>query len=267
MMDQTAISVCQHPDVFRYVTERIGKGAAMGAIYHEYPPVDQAIDRLVHGLARHVQERQAIPGEIPRDRWMAAARDLLLAGHLPLPEGYSAETNVDRLMRWTDPNYREVFIGLPMPLDSVAQRHISAVAEWMNRASRLPVTLVHGDAAPARVNGELRSELERALAGRLAKDPELKGLFESNVLMTTVFDTRPRVDFVWRTGRLIVEVDSYYFHKDREKFAGDRQRDYETGATGYVTLRLTDDEIRNDLTKAVQKVRRFVHLRRSLFHV
>ena len=64
------------------------------------------------------------------------------------------------------------------------------------------------------------------------------GCFEPNVLVLTVFQTSPRVDFVWRRGRLIVEIDSNRFHSGPDRFTGDRQRDYETGASGYVTLRL-----------------------------
>jgi very-short-patch-repair endonuclease len=35
----------------------------------------------------------------------------------------------------------------------------------------------------------------------------------------TVFQTSHCVDFLWRSGRLIVEIDSYYHHSRQEQFA------------------------------------------------
>jgi very-short-patch-repair endonuclease len=262
-----SVTVYRHSDVVRYVTEEIGKGAALGAIYHQPPPVEDLIDGLTLALARHVRERQSSSAPVPKDRWMESARHMISTGQLPLPEGYSAETNVDRLIRWADPQCQRVFIGLTPELDSPTSRRIQVAAEWMNRSSGLPVSVVSGDGSAIAKNGAFRSDLEESLARRLERDPEMRGLFQSNTPVATVFDTKPRVDFVWRTGRLIVEIDSYFFHKDHDHFTGDRQRDYETGATGYVTLRLTDAELRSDPELAVQKIRRFVHLRKSLFHV
>lgn len=47
------------------------------------------------------------------------------------------------------------------------------------------------------------------------------------------------VDTLWRSERLIVEVDGYAFHSHREAFERDRRRDAELQAAGYRVLRVT----------------------------
>jgi very-short-patch-repair endonuclease len=47
------------------------------------------------------------------------------------------------------------------------------------------------------------------------------------------------VDFLWRNGRVVVEVDGYAFHGSGRSFAMDRRRDAELTAAGYRVLRFT----------------------------
>lgn len=47
------------------------------------------------------------------------------------------------------------------------------------------------------------------------------------------------VDFLWRSARLVAEVDGYAFHSSARSFATDRQRDAELTAAGYRVLRFT----------------------------
>jgi len=47
------------------------------------------------------------------------------------------------------------------------------------------------------------------------------------------------VDFLWRTTRVIVEVDGYAFHASARSFVQDRRRDAELTAAGYRVLRFT----------------------------
>ena len=47
------------------------------------------------------------------------------------------------------------------------------------------------------------------------------------------------VDTLWRSERLIVEVDGYAYHSHREAFERDRRRDAELQAAGYRVLRVT----------------------------
>jgi very-short-patch-repair endonuclease len=51
------------------------------------------------------------------------------------------------------------------------------------------------------------------------------------------------VDFLFADERLIVEVDSWRYHKTRRAFEDDRARDVLTTAAGYRTLRFTDRQL------------------------
>jgi hypothetical protein len=82
------------------------------------------------------------------------------------------------------------------------------------------------------------SNEEKRLAEVLSSDGELAGLFSFNQVIETVHGGRPRVDMLWRIGRLVVEVDSYPDHANRAAFARDRQRDFELLLSGCVVLRL-----------------------------
>ncbi|MCB0828299.1 MAG: DUF559 domain-containing protein [Solirubrobacterales bacterium] len=47
------------------------------------------------------------------------------------------------------------------------------------------------------------------------------------------------VDCLWRSSRLVVELDGYAFHHDRAAFESDRGRDLRLGAAGFSVLRFT----------------------------
>ncbi|MGD0763840.1 MAG: DUF559 domain-containing protein [Roseiarcus sp.] len=107
------------------------------------------------------------------------------------------------------------------------------------------------------------SDIEQRLAKALSADAELAPLFAFNRVIDTIRDSRPKVDLVWREGRLVVELDGYGSHGNRTAFIYDRHRDYELTLSGYTVLRLTNDEIAQDCEKAVEKIRDLVRLRRT----
>jgi very-short-patch-repair endonuclease len=104
------------------------------------------------------------------------------------------------------------------------------------------------------------SEIERRLAQALGADAELAPLFVFNQCVVTVRGTRPKVDLVWSEGRLAVELDGWGSHGNRMAFMQDRHRDYELAMSGYTVLRLTNDEIAQDMEKAIEKIRDLVIL-------
>jgi very-short-patch-repair endonuclease len=107
------------------------------------------------------------------------------------------------------------------------------------------------------------SEIERRLAKALGADAELSPLFAFNQCVATVRGTRPKVDLVWTDGRLAIELDGWGSHGNRLAFMQDRHRDYELTLSGYTVLRLTNDEIAQDLEKAIEKIRDLVTLCRG----
>lgn len=77
-----------------------------------------------------------------------------------------------------------------------------------------------------------RSEAERRLR-RLILDAGLPPP-ETNVRLLGF-----EVDFVWRTAKLVVEVDGHAFHAHRAAFERDRERDQALVAAGYRVIRVT----------------------------
>lgn len=104
---------------------------------------------------------------------------------------------------------------------------------------------------------------EQCLARALEDDAELGGLFRYNHPLVSAKGNRFIVDLYWPDGGLVVEVDSYRFHGDANAFASDRQRDFELLIGGCLVLRLTHDEIINDVGGAVGKIRELVRFHRS----
>jgi len=54
---------------------------------------------------------------------------------------------------------------------------------------------------------------------------------------------RYRIDALWRTHRLAVEIDSYGFHSTRRSFESDHERDLALAAAGFTVMRFTREQI------------------------
>jgi very-short-patch-repair endonuclease len=107
------------------------------------------------------------------------------------------------------------------------------------------------------------SDIEQRLANALGADTELAPLFGFNQSIDTILGSRPKVDLLWKEGRLIVELDGYGSHGNRTAFMYDRHRDYELTLSGYTVLRLANDEITQDIEKSLEKIRDLVHFCRT----
>ena len=93
--------------------------------------------------------------------------------------------------------------------------------------------------------------------------PDLADLFEDQVTVRLgPLGPTPRVDLLWRDGKVVVELDGPEHGRD-PTYAADRHRDYELLVAGYLVLRLTNAEVELDLGRSLDKVRRVVDLRRE----
>ena len=108
------------------------------------------------------------------------------------------------------------------------------------------------------------SATERRMREALQAAPDLAGLFEAEVtLQLGPLGPTPRVDLLWRVGKVVVELDGPEHERD-PNYGADRHRDYELLVAGYLVLRLTNTEVQLDLGRSLEKVRRVVNLRRAL---
>jgi hypothetical protein len=107
------------------------------------------------------------------------------------------------------------------------------------------------------------SAIERRMREALRAAPDLAGLFEDEITVQLgALGLTPRVDLLWRDGKVVVELDGPEHERD-PNYGADRHRDYELLVAGYLVLRLTNAEVELDLSHSLEKVRRVVNLRRG----
>jgi hypothetical protein len=71
------------------------------------------------------------------------------------------------------------------------------------------------------------------------------------------------VDVLFEAERLIVEVDSWEFHRFRSNFEGDRNRDADFLAGGYVTVRITDQRMTEEPEREARRLQKILSDRRQ----
>jgi very-short-patch-repair endonuclease len=93
-----------------------------------------------------------------------------------------------------------------------------------------------------------RSELERRFA-RICDDAGLPRP------AMNLFVAGYEVDATWRDHWLVVEVDSYEFHKTRAAFEADRLRDAALQRAGFRVLRVTDRRLDEDPGRVAEDIK------------
>jgi very-short-patch-repair endonuclease len=71
------------------------------------------------------------------------------------------------------------------------------------------------------------------------------------------------VDCVWPAQRLVIEVDSYGYHRSRRAFEDDRRRDTKLQLAGYRVVRLTRERIRREPGALLEDLARLIGSPRS----
>ena len=114
----------------------------------------------------------------------------------------------------------------------------------------------------------LRNVLSRHLAGTTLTRSDLEsrflGLCRAHELPTPQVNVRlgeNTVDFLFPDRRLIVEIDSWTYHRTRARFDADRRRDATHLAAGYRTLRFTDRQLDNDEQTVARTTEQALHRR------
>jgi very-short-patch-repair endonuclease len=92
-----------------------------------------------------------------------------------------------------------------------------------------------------------RSDLEEDFLTLIHNHP----LPETNVKLG-----RWEVDFLWRSRRLVVEVDSFTYHRGSVAFEDDHARDLDLRQRGFTVLRFTDRQIEEEPARVVADVAR-----------
>ena len=64
------------------------------------------------------------------------------------------------------------------------------------------------------------------------------------------------VDFLWRSKRLVVEVDSFTYHRGSVAFHADHERDLDLRDAGYNVLRFDELHLENESERVIQDLER-----------
>ncbi len=129
---------------------------------------------------------------------------------------------------------------------------------------RLPPVPALQRLVPQLLPGPRGSAVERRMRAALRDAADLAGLFEDEqTLRLGPLGPTPRVDLLWRAGKVVVELDGAEHERD-PNYGADRHRDYELLVAGYLVLRLTNAEVELDLSRALDKIRRVVNLRKEV---
>lgn len=67
---------------------------------------------------------------------------------------------------------------------------------------------------------------------------------------------RWEVDFLWRSQRLVVEIDSFAYHRGSVAFEDDHARDLDLRASGYAVHRFTERQLNEKPGRVVEDVAR-----------
>jgi very-short-patch-repair endonuclease len=65
---------------------------------------------------------------------------------------------------------------------------------------------------------------------------------------------RDLVDFLWCEQRLVVETDSYIYHRGRAAFQDDRERDLRLRAAGYDVMRVSERQVDEEPGRVAEAV-------------
>jgi hypothetical protein len=132
--------------------------------------------------------------------------------------------------------------------------HLDDLADVLDRNPKHPGTkrLKRFVEEPA---GPTRSELE----------DEFLAFCKRYRLPTPVMNTDVlgyEVDVLFPAERVIVEIDSWEFHRLRDSFEGDRNRDADLLAGDYVTIRLTDERMKQTPEHEAARLHKILERRR-----
>jgi very-short-patch-repair endonuclease len=131
----------------------------------------------------------------------------------------------------------------PEPVGVTVHRSRTLTAQDIRHRHGLPLT------SPARTLLDLAETLTPRQLERAVDEALVKHIVRPSAPLAGF-----NVDFLWRTERLAVEVDSWDYHRTRATFEHDRRRGNAIQAAGYQLLRPTTDQLENEPTALVATV-------------
>lgn len=210
------------------------------AALHDLRPLPQAwIDVTAPGTRRHRGVRCHV-SELPEaDRTTIDAIPVTTLDRTLLD--YAAQANARQLRSAVQDAERQQKLNL-LTLRPLLERNAGR-----RGAGRLARALAELTDDPPWTISELEDQFRELLDGSGIPMPEFNVLVEGEL-----------VDAVWRRQRLVVEVDSWQFHRTRAQFEADRRRDARLQLAGWRVLRVTYRRMTGDRLALLTEIRRLL---------
>ena len=144
-------------------------------------------------------------------------------------------------------------------LEQLINSNMGTMITHMSTLARLGHTRRPGTATMARVIASrpkwckaMQSDLEATVFAECARQqlPEPKFQYE----LTLPNGDRIRLDFAWPRFKIALEVDHPFWHAGDEASHKDKRRDRKAGTIGWITIRVTEFDVKRGLPEAVGDV-------------
>ncbi len=164
----------------------------------------------------------------------------------------AARTVFDIAPRLSERALRRAIADLRRP----GHLHIHQLADLVERLPRSPGTRRVRPLIDVPHGGPTRSDLEDRYLAFAAR-------FGLPTPETNVWVAGREVDIWYPEERVIVELDGWDFHSDRESFEDDREEDATALALGIATIRITDPRMTNRPEREAARIRTILRARRA----
>jgi very-short-patch-repair endonuclease len=201
---------------------RISHGSA--ALMHGL--IAARADRTVE-VTMHRKRRRRIPGvRIHRIRDLRSDEVTSVAG-IPVTTPARTLLDIAGVLRARDVE-QALATALRTRLVTIAEVRMMVERHPRHGGAPLLGRLLAMEGGPAFTRSEAEEKLLLIIRDARLARPELNALVLGH-----------EVDFLWRSARLVAEVDGYAFHAAARSFVADRRRDAQLAAAGYRVLRFT----------------------------
>lgn len=210
------------------------------AALHDLRPVPQAwIDVTASCTRRHCGIRCHVSDLPEADRSTIDGIPVTTLDRTLLD--YAAQANARQLRSAVEAAERQQKLNL-LTLRPLLERNAGR-----RGAGRLARALAELTDDPPWTMSELENQFRDLLDGAGIPMPEFNVLIEGEL-----------VDAVWRRERLVIEVDSWEFHRGRAQFEADRRRDARLQLAGWRVLRVTHRRMTADRAALLNEIRRLL---------
>jgi very-short-patch-repair endonuclease len=183
-------------------------------------------DRTVE-VTMHRTRRRRIPGvRIHRVRDLRSDEVTRIDG-IPVTTPARTLLDIAGVLRARDVE-QALATALRTRLVTIADIRMMVERHPRHRGAPLLKRLLAMEGGPAFTRSEAEEKLLLIIRDARLARPELNAVVLGH-----------EVDFLWRSARLVAEVDGYAFHASARSFVADRRRDAELAAAGHRVLRFT----------------------------